>query len=89
MFGTSGHMTPPDGLVIENYTWRAAFPANAAARELVQYKSIVDPARITSVKNPHWFYTDGGRRAAYNEKRQRLDFVSERRPVRRQATSFD
>jgi Glycosyltransferase family 92 len=57
-FGTSGHKTPPQGLVIENYVWRSR--DNARRNRLV--KSIVDPRRTVRSRgvNPHAFaYSDG------------------------------
>ena len=43
-FGTSGHSTPPPGLVIENYTQR-----RVGRRNLRQFKSLVDPAAVRRV----------------------------------------
>jgi hypothetical protein len=55
VFGTSGHSTPPDGLVIENYLLRAKIGNTAQA-----IKTIADPARIASCHSCHAFlYTDG------------------------------
>ncbi|MCG8503121.1 MAG: glycosyltransferase family 92 protein [Sphingomonadales bacterium] len=79
MFGTSGHKTPPDGLIIENYTWRAPFPPPRGAIELLQYKSIVDPARVRAIRNGHWFYLANGERAAFNERCRALSFLNEYR----------
>lgn len=53
-FGTSGHRTPPPGLVIENYTRR-----RAGRRNLRQFKSIVEPAAVVKCLGPHAFrYAD-------------------------------
>jgi len=53
-FGTSGHRTPPPGLVIENYTMRRVGRRNAR-----QFKSVVDPAAVTKCLGPHSFtYAD-------------------------------
>jgi hypothetical protein len=55
-FGTSGHLTPPPGLVIENYVRRTDFePRNCII------KSIVNPRRVREHGNdPHYFkYLDG------------------------------
>ena len=53
-FGTSGHPTPPPGLVIENYTRR-----RVGRRNLRQFKSVVDPAAVTKTLGPHSFqYAD-------------------------------
>jgi hypothetical protein len=57
-FGSSGHKTRPDGLVIENYLWRAP---DDSPRNL-HVKSIVDPRRTLRPRgvNPHSFvYMDG------------------------------
>ncbi len=52
-FGTSGHQTPPPGLVVENYTRRA--PLDAPRHRIV--KSIVDPARTVAIGTvPHFFH---------------------------------
>jgi hypothetical protein len=48
-FGTAGHRTRPDGLVIENYTVRL----QALAERTV--KSIVDPAAVDRCLNAHEF----------------------------------
>jgi hypothetical protein len=51
MFGSSGHETPPPGLVIENYTLRAdyALPTN------LHIKSIVQPRHVRCPLSPHHF----------------------------------
>ena len=55
MFGTSGHVTEPDGLVIENYLMRRSdIPENC------MFKSIVDPARTSSQDGVHRFVHSGG-----------------------------
>ena len=48
-FGTSGHRTRPDGLVIENYVVRLQVPAERTV------KSIVDPAAVERALNAHVF----------------------------------
>ena len=56
IFGTSGHKTPPPGLVLENYTWRRIWP-----RRPREWKSIVDPRRTRRARGAHMFrYTDPG-----------------------------
>jgi hypothetical protein len=64
-FGTSGHMTRPAGLVIENYTRRTDFE-----RRNRIVKSVVDPLRVARPGNdPHYFrYFD--RAKAVNERRE-------------------
>jgi hypothetical protein len=56
VFGTSGHETPPPGLLLENYTRRTDFePRNRTI------KSIVNPVRVREPGNdPHYFkYIEG------------------------------
>jgi hypothetical protein len=55
-FGTSGHKTRPEGLVIENFVHRVRQPPDS----LGQFKSIVDPRRVARCANVHHFvYRDG------------------------------
>ena len=55
VFGSSGHVRRPPGLVIESYLRRTADPDVNA-----HIKSIVDPTRVRSFCVPHFFmYTDG------------------------------
>lgn len=65
-YGTSGHKDRPDGLVIENYTRRAA---DNGYRGLKHYKSIVQPHRIKAVLGAHRFLTDLDPTVAFNENR--------------------
>jgi Glycosyltransferase family 92 len=58
-FGTSGHRTRPDGLVIENYVTRLE------TRAELTVKSIVDPAAVDHAMNSHQFAYR--RRTAVNE----------------------
>lgn len=56
MFGTSGHLTKPAGLTIENYDRRKEYPPGAVE----QVKSIVDPARTARAVTGHSFeYREG------------------------------
>jgi hypothetical protein len=65
-FGTSGHVTKPSGLVIESYLHRNR---NPYARR--QIKSVVDPRRVVSCGNPHFFhYTEG---LAVDENKQPIE----------------
>jgi Glycosyltransferase family 92 len=64
MFGFCGNQTPPPGLVTENFTMRAPFPTHAKP------KSIVNPAEVIGVSNPHLFDLVCGPRRAFTEKRQ-------------------
>jgi hypothetical protein len=58
-FGTSGHQSKPEGLVIENYQMRLQVLAERTV------KSIVDPAAVESCRNAHEFYYR--RRSAVDE----------------------
>lgn len=49
MYGFGGHDKKPDGLVIKNFTERAAFPAIASQYTLLKFKSIVNPRAVSSV----------------------------------------
>jgi hypothetical protein len=49
-FGTSGHMIPPPGLVIENYNQK-----RMGRRNLRQFKSVLDPSAVTKCLGPHSF----------------------------------
>ena len=50
-YGSNGHETKPDGLVIENYTKHA--------RDNWGIKSIINPRLITFLGNPHYNYVAG------------------------------
>jgi len=53
MFGSSGHLRRPEGLVLENYLRRAK-------RVSPTIKSIVNPRRVAAPVNTHrWFYKSG------------------------------
>jgi Glycosyltransferase family 92 len=51
MFGSSGHRTPPPGLVTESYRWRAKSEDGPQ-----QSKSIVDPSRVKHCGGAHFFF---------------------------------
>jgi hypothetical protein len=53
-FGSSGHDTKPEGLVIENYTECAPHPLHPKQRSLLRYKSIVDPAEVSGMGSHHF-----------------------------------
>ena len=55
MFGRSGHKTPPDGGVVQNYLWRNPDPMD---KSLCKFKVIADPCHVTAVK-VHWMEVDG------------------------------
>jgi hypothetical protein len=67
-FGTSGHVTAPQGLAIESFVRRCELdkPRNRVVKSLVQ------PAQVADLGNdPHWFrYVDG--RQAVTENREPL-----------------
>jgi hypothetical protein len=64
-FGTSGHVTKPDGLVIENYTRKAIHLRN-------NIKSIVDPTRVEFPWGAHHFaYPEGS--FAVDENKEPVD----------------
>ncbi|MFZ5610087.1 MAG: glycosyltransferase family 92 protein [Pseudomonadota bacterium] len=88
LFGTSGHAVPPPGLVTEHYQMRAPFPPRAIDYQMLQYKSVVDPAAVLSMKNSHWFYLPDGTRAAFTEGRHKLNMVSEHLPSLAQSRVF-
>jgi hypothetical protein len=69
MFGSSGHETPPSGLVIENYTERAVLPP--VSKRLIKSKSVVDPTRVRA-PGVHRFVLKEGR----------LIFTQNRQPMR-------
>jgi hypothetical protein len=54
VFGTSGHLTKPQGLVIESYTRRTDRNVNKAI------KSIVDPSEVRAFCQPHFFMLRSG-----------------------------
>jgi hypothetical protein len=56
VFGPSGWETRPDGLVIENYTWRSAddLPVNCHVKSIVRCSGLLD---VTA--NPHEFQVKG------------------------------
>jgi hypothetical protein len=62
-FGTSGHQTPPPGLVIENYLTRTG----RERRNLI-IKSIVDPTRVLHVGRVSHYFRYRGHERAVNER---------------------
>jgi len=66
-FGSSGHRTAPEGLVIENYVHRRPVRPD----DQVPMKSIVDPSRAIVSLGPHTFlYREG---EAVDENRRAVD----------------
>jgi hypothetical protein len=69
IFGSSGHETNPDGLVIENYLIRGDDSFHAHKH----VKLIADPSRVVRCATAHQFeYTDGA--LAVDENKQPLEF---------------
>jgi hypothetical protein len=67
VFGTSGHVEKPPGLVIESYTRRA----DDRAPVMKMVNTIVDPSRALRAETPHNFsYREGG---AVDEEQRPLD----------------
>jgi hypothetical protein len=80
MFGTSGHQTPPPGLVIENYTRR--LPSDRPRARTV--KTIVNPARaVKPGLNPHFFVFTDGVKAVDERRRPVHDETSESPSIER------
>lgn len=59
-FGPNGHKTKPDGLVIENYTEKAAFPPVPGQRSLLRYKTILDPSKVLAAGTHCFHFVDVG-----------------------------
>lgn len=57
MFGRAGHMQPPEGGVLANYTRRNPDPMSGA-KGLRNFKMIVDPCHVTAIR-VHSVETDG------------------------------
>ena len=57
MFGRAGHVQPPEGGVLRNYTRRNPDPMSGA-KGLRNFKMIVDPCHVTALK-VHVIETDG------------------------------
>ena len=76
-FGPSGHLTKPEGLVIESYVQRRPLrPDDESA-----HKSIVDPSRVTRCLGAHSFmYVDG---PPVDEQKRPVDMMrrTKRKPV--------
>jgi hypothetical protein len=53
MFGTSGHMTRPQGGVLNNFTKRAAQPISGR-KNATNFKCIIDPCEVTEVSVHHF-----------------------------------
>ncbi len=69
MFGRNGHMQPPEGGVVQNYTRRNPDPMSSA-RGLRNFKMIVDPCHVTALR-VHTVWTDGSD-ATCNDRGERF-----------------
>ncbi len=74
LFGTSGHVTPPPGLIIENYVWRVTEPKPGT-----HIKSIVDPTRTVRPETSHHFSYESGE--AVDEKKRPVEGGLTRSPT--------
>ncbi|MHC0053124.1 glycosyltransferase family 92 protein [Actibacterium sp. D379-3] len=68
-FGRNGHLTPPEGGIVQTYLRRAADPMSGA-RGVTNFKTIVDPCHVTSVK-VHSYEVDG-RAVTCNDRGERF-----------------
>jgi hypothetical protein len=73
MFGPSGHTTRPTGRVIESYLERAEFPPRPDVLSLLNYKTIVDPARVRQARTHHVELLDESK-VMYNDRRERFSY---------------
>lgn len=77
MFGRSGHVEPPAGGVLANYTRRARDPMSDV-RGVRAFKVLVDPCHVTAVK-VHSMETDGSFATA-NDRGDTADDAARERP---------
>ncbi|WP_306258241.1 glycosyltransferase family 92 protein [Pararhizobium sp. IMCC21322] len=59
-FGPNGHKSKPEGLVIENYTEKGAFPPVPEQRSLLRYKTILDPTKVLAAGTHCFHFIDVG-----------------------------
>jgi hypothetical protein len=62
VFGSSGHLTQPSGLVTENYLWRLKTPEGPQ-----QSKTVLDPTRADHCGGAHFFFYREGAGSAVDE----------------------
>jgi SAM-dependent methyltransferase len=68
VYGASGHLWKPPGLVMESYLWRSADPTLETTR---YFKCIVDPQRVVRCIESHRFeYTEG---VVVDERKQPIE----------------
>lgn len=78
-FGPNGHVTKPDGLVIENYVECAPHPLEETQRSLIRFKSIVDPSEVSGM-GTHLFPLVGRGDVVVNERRMTVSVSRSRHP---------
>lgn len=78
MFGTSGHEARPDGLLIENYTKRAAMPPEPERKKLLSYKTVVDPAEVAAAGTHRFVLKDGF--VMFNDRGEEMNWADWRNP---------
>ena len=78
MFGRNGHMAPPEGGMVPNYTRRAANPMSRQ-RGICNFKCIADPCHITGI-SVHALQVDG-RFDCVNDIGKRADLGSREKPA--------
>jgi len=81
MFGTSGHVRKPSGLVIENYTHRLRKPTHSC-KHLSRVKTIVRPCAVRGVHNTHVFILRNGYPESWTEHRQKIGHADHRLATR-------
>jgi hypothetical protein len=78
MFGRNGHLVPPEGGMVPNYTRRAADPMSRK-RGICNFKCIADPCHITGI-SVHALQVDGSFDCV-NDKGQKADLRSREKPA--------
>lgn len=81
MFGTSGHVRKPVGLVTENFTQRLRRP-RASCKHLSRVKTIVRPSAVRGVHNSHVFILRHGYPESWTEHRQKIGHADHRLATR-------
>lgn len=77
MFGTSGHVGKPDGLVTESFTQRRRLPCGPS-KNLCRVKTIVRPRAVRGVHNTHTLILQNGYPESWTERRERIGFADHR-----------
>ena len=76
-FGRNGYVAVPEGGVIRNYTRRAASPMSGA-RGVTNFKTVVDPTRVTGLK-VHSYEIDGAG-VTWNDRGEHAKNADRRKP---------